>query len=676
MNKLILAATVAVLVFVPRSADAAFGDNAVGMNAHIPANSVIDLVADSGAKWIRVDNNWFQNTNPCSATIGWFAPLDAAVTYAVSKGLKVYMTLAYTPACASTGNGDGMSNLNDVPMAAMYGSYVRQAVAHYRAMGVTHFGLWNEANLEGFFEGTAAQYVANVVTPGLAAVTAGCSDAGQSDCLSLGPDLAHVGDYDVFLEDTLNAMTTGGLSFDILAHHSYNGFDVAVWDGDSFLNALEQRRFTFTRRSLMDVLTDTGYAVGGVPTIEIWITETGYQASPATDTAEMAKQESHYMNVIDFQLARSWYTNTFFYEILDSGDTLDGFGCTRNDGVGGYMLKPAYLALKTRIANEPALNGSGNTQCSDQTDNDGDTKIDLADPGCADGNDDDESDDPLPPQPKQLVSLPAPAITIDGDVSEWTSAVWQTVTSPEDFVSATNAPGDAADLSARFASAWTGSTLYLAIEVTDDTHHNAEAAADMWMADSVQVAFDMGANGGMGYDLTDDFELGWARSNAGTVLAHRWHAPSAAGASTSTQAVSRTGSTTTYEIAIPITDLGMTSVSEGGRFGFTVVVNDSDGAAREGFIEWTPGIGQFKRPSEYGVLAIYSMAPPDAGPGGFDAGAGSDGGSPGPDAGNGGSGDGDGGGCGCDTSGNASGWLLGLLMLAAVFTRRRYWGRT
>jgi len=648
------------------------GDNAVGMNTHIPANSVIDLVVDLGAKWIRVDNNWLDQTSPCSASIGWFAPLDNAVTYAVSQGLKVYMTLAYTPSCASTGNGDGMSSRNDVPMATLYGSYVRQAVAHYRAMGVTHFGLWNEANLSQFFEGTAAQYVSSIVTPGLAAVTLGCSDAGQSDCKSLGPDLAHVGDYDVFLESTLNAMNGAGLSFDILAHHTYNAFDIQIWDGDSFLNALEMRRFSFTRRSLMDVLNATGLAVMGVPNIEIWITETGYHAMPPTDAGEMAIQSDYYMSVIDVQLARSWYTNTFFYEILDSGDSLDGFGITRNDGTGGYTLKPAYTALKNRITSEPALNGSSNTQCSDGTDNDSDGLVDLADPGCTDGADDDESDDPPTPDPKLLVSLPASGITVDGDLSDWTDPQWQAITSPSDYVSATTPPGGASDLSARFASAWTSDTLYIAVEVTDDVHDNDETAANIWMADSVQIAFDMARNGGTGYDTTDDYEMGWARNDAGSALSHRWHAPSGAGAATGTHAVTRAGTTTTYEFSIPASDLGLSSFNDGGLHGFTLLVNDRDGAAREGFVQWTPGVGQFKDPSAFGVLGVFSMSPPDGGVSFFDAGSGgNDGGSnPGTDAGTGGGG---GGGCGCATGEGQSsgGWLLALACVLAITRRRR-----
>ena len=325
--------------------------NELGVNTHVPATDVVQVSADLGAHWIRVDNNWFQTTDPCSGSIGSFAPLDGSVNDAVARGLKVYMTLAYTPACASLDNSDD-TNLNDVPDPTLYGSYVRQAVAHYRALGVTHFGLWNEANLGGFFEGSANQYVDNIVLPGLAAVAAGCGDAGFSDCQSLGPDLAHVGDYDVFLEDVLVRMNNASASFDILAHHIYQGHDVSPFSGDSFYNALQERRFSFTRRSLVNVLTDVGLATDGVPSIEVWITETGYHNRPATSASEMSAQRDYAMNTIDEQMARDWYTNTFFYEILDSNDDLDGFGITRREAAG-FFLKDAYLALQTRVATDP-----------------------------------------------------------------------------------------------------------------------------------------------------------------------------------------------------------------------------------------------------------------------------------------------------------------------------------
>jgi len=126
MRRAWLSVLVAALVPAPAAADV--GDNAIGVNTHIPADPVVDLVVGLDAHWVRVDNNWRDQTDPCG-TIGFFAPLDNFVTYAIANGLKVYMTLAYAPPCGSIGDGDGMPN-NDVPNAARYGAYARQAVAH------------------------------------------------------------------------------------------------------------------------------------------------------------------------------------------------------------------------------------------------------------------------------------------------------------------------------------------------------------------------------------------------------------------------------------------------------------------------------------------------------------------------------------------------------------------
>lgn len=598
--------TLALLPALAAPATAAIGDNDVGMNTHVPADAVIDLCVELGVGWIRVDNNWLQTGDPCGAVTP-FGPLDDSVTYAVARGLHVYMTLAYTPPCASTGDTDGVPN-NDVPNAAAWERYVRAAVAHYRALGVRHFGLWNEVDLDGFWEGSAQQYVDLIVVPGLRAIRDVCSD-----CLVLGPELAHVGECDVWLEDILRAMDAAGVSFDIYSHHIYQGFDGAIWDGDSFVNALDHRRFTFTRRSFLDVLRETGHAPGGVPDREVWITETGYRCQPPTDAGEMNTQRDYYMRVIDEQLARAWYTNTFFYEILDSEDEIDGFGITRRSG-SDFLRKPAFDALRDRIASEPELSGGGgDTACSDGADNDGDTLADLADPGCTGGDDDDESDDPPPPVRPTLDAPQAPAISLDGslDAAEWGDAAWVDLRSPDDFVSPDHAPGDAADLSARLAVLWAPDALYLGLDVTDDVHDNDAAADLLWSADSLQVAFDMAGDGGHAYDGDDDFELGWALGASGA-LHYRWTAPASAPPDTSTAAVRRDGAHTRYEVRLPAGDLGRTSFAAGLEVGFTFLVNDADLEGREGWIEWTPGIGSFKDPASFGLLRLVSGTAADA----------------------------------------------------------------
>ena len=251
--------------------------------------------------------------------------------------------------------------MNDVPKNAdLYKNYVRKTVAHFRRMGVTHFGIWNEPNLSYFWEGTKPELVNLIFVPGFQGIKEGCRDAGHDDCLILGPEMAHIKDYDVWMEHVLKALKKQNLIFDIIAHHNYHSFGREIWDGDSFVNALDQRRSSFTRRSLMDVLNDSGYTNNGVPIVDVWITEVGYQIKSANkmDRSAMQKQSDYIQNVIDAQLKRSWYTNSLFYQLRDSHDVLDGFGIARGDSRESdtnFQLKTAFHELKNRIQTDDRL---------------------------------------------------------------------------------------------------------------------------------------------------------------------------------------------------------------------------------------------------------------------------------------------------------------------------------
>jgi hypothetical protein len=333
------------------------------VNAHISAPEILKFVKDLGVQWIRVDNNWFQQDRPCSDAIEFLPALDTAVNAAIQNGLYVYMTLSYTPVCGSTGGNDDR-DLNDVPAPHLYANYVRQSVRHYRALGVRHFGLWNEPNGSGFFEGTADQYVDHVLIPGFPAVAAGCRELGVDDCLVLGPDLAHVGDYHQFLERVLHRMQMATLIFDIFTHHIYQAVATPIYERDSFVNALDDQRFSSTRPSFIDVLNQMGFAPDRIPVRQVWITETGYRAQPPTDEAEMRRQADRYLEILNVQVARPWYTNTIFYEIVDPNSTAEGYGIMRYDTDDTYFLKDAYLDMQNRLAADPrfAPGGPGSYQ--------------------------------------------------------------------------------------------------------------------------------------------------------------------------------------------------------------------------------------------------------------------------------------------------------------------------
>ncbi|MBK6463662.1 MAG: beta-galactosidase [Myxococcales bacterium] len=344
----------------PGEARAVIGGNDLGINVHVPSNELLDATKTLGVGWIRVDGDWLA-MNPASGRFD-YAAVDRVVDQANARGLKVYLTLGYTPAWvprAPRSRADTNPRNDEPATTAEWTAFVRAAVAHYRPKGVRHFGIWNEPNLDQFWENAAGSgpYIDKILVPGAAAVRATCAD-----CFVVGPDLAHVGEYDVFLRPVVQRARG---SIDILAHHIYSGWPetgTTVLDGDNFLNALEKRRFSFTRISLRELLDEERY------TGEVWITETGYQAKQIGNAGDEGKQATYVRRVMEEQLRRPWWTHTFFYEILDckpdqADCPIDGFGLLRANRTAppartfpaDYRQKPAFTAIQQFIAANPGI---------------------------------------------------------------------------------------------------------------------------------------------------------------------------------------------------------------------------------------------------------------------------------------------------------------------------------
>ena len=104
---------------------------------------------------------------------------------------------------------------------------------------VQHWELWNEPNLDVFWEGTPQQYVDLILKPGAAAVHAACAG-----CKTLAPDVATVGGkYDVWMQTTL---TQAKDVIDIVSGHDYSDFPADLITQDptaaSFFTKLENHR--------------------------------------------------------------------------------------------------------------------------------------------------------------------------------------------------------------------------------------------------------------------------------------------------------------------------------------------------------------------------------------------------------------------------------------------------
>ena len=382
---------VAALAVVLSAGTAGAAPKRVGLNIHQSQDIGLPVASACGAGIVRIDFNWF-NIETSQGNYD-FARFDQLIDEAVSRNLTVLATVGYTPAWASSGNGDGEDTLNDVPNPGLYEAFVTTAVQRYSDR-VKHWELWNEPNLDGFFEGGMDDYVDLILLPGSAAVHANCSD-----CKVLGPDVATIGDdYD----DWMNAaFERGGDGIDIVSAHIYSGFtDLGAATTDAtFYSKLENHRKLYIGETVVyeDPLSIrecmTAHGMSGKP---LWMTETGKRAA-YTDAEATGEQSVYVRHVIEAMLVRPWWEATVFYEAFDmpGEDYLWGFALHDPSAPEGFLEKPVCGVMLKAVEQQPALGGSG-TDCTDGLDNEGDGKIDHPeDPDCTSASTESEGDPPM-----------------------------------------------------------------------------------------------------------------------------------------------------------------------------------------------------------------------------------------------------------------------------------------
>ncbi|MFO0565330.1 MAG: MYXO-CTERM sorting domain-containing protein [Polyangiaceae bacterium] len=336
----------------------------IGVNVHLPPADTLDLAQELGGEWIRIDFNW-DIGEPQKGNYDWTV-FDSVLAAAQARKLKVFATIGYTPAWASTGNAKGDGNNNDVPDAAAYKAFVLAATQRYADGRVAAWGTWNEPNLGDFFEGTKQQWIDSAFIPAVDAIKQGCPS-----CLIVGPELATISDkYDEYLEAALDAR---GSDLDAVSWHIYASFpedDANAGVGkDSFYNKLDAHRVIKIGgtvvyegpNSVRETLVKKGFS--GLP---VWITETGRQAR-VDNATELENQRKYVERVMQAQNQRTWWQKTFLYELSEEHpnglwpDIHWGIALRTHDTDATYsdnfQRKPAFDDLKACVA--ASVGGTG-----------------------------------------------------------------------------------------------------------------------------------------------------------------------------------------------------------------------------------------------------------------------------------------------------------------------------
>jgi polysaccharide biosynthesis protein PslG len=276
-----------------------------GVNAHIPSPELLDAVAASGARWVRVDFSWAL-VEPERGSFAW-ETYDTLADEALARGLHLYATISDTPAWATDGPaGTG------VPRASSdFYDLCYRAAARYRGR-IEYWGMWNEPNDSRFWAGSRDEYIDAILTPGAQAIHA--ANPAARVC---GPELAHLQSlhWDSWLRTVLSR-ASGEL--DVVTHHLYP-------DGASARSVMNQldrgSRYPWDPPSVRKVLQDAGWF--GRP---FWLTETGCGSGAAGEAAQAAFVADLLEGTLGPGRSFAWVDKVFFYEISDDPRYPQGFG--------------------------------------------------------------------------------------------------------------------------------------------------------------------------------------------------------------------------------------------------------------------------------------------------------------------------------------------------------------
>jgi len=169
----------------------------------------------------------------------------------------------------------------------------------------------------------------------------------------------------------------------------------------------------------------------------------------------------------------------------------------------------------------------------------------------------------------------------------------------------------ASDLSAVYDLGWDDNNLYLAVDVTDDTHAQVSSGINLWKGDEVEIMLDVNLADDYysGVLDGDDYQIGFSPGNFNGLKEsyYRWRPLSYGGYPAGIiVAAKQTSSGYILEVKIPWSAFGLNDVSVGSRFGFSLGISDNDvaGTSRQQSMVTIVSGYRLVNPTTWGTLIL------------------------------------------------------------------------
>lgn len=313
----------------------------IGMTVHPRQTDTLnierqfDLMAAMDAKWVRVDIGWAWIERR-AGQFDWSYP-DKVVSEAGKRGMKVLAVVATTPPWARAAGADRSETAPYSPPAdvSVFANFARTAAERYAPLGVHHWEIWNEPNIEQFWPprpdpdkyGALFKATADAVrgVDSEAAVLIG----GLSPRYDSSPDEIAPTDY----LERLYGQGAAQLA-DAVAAHPYTFPALPMESRQRMTGGFKDLP------ALHDVMQRHGEGRK-----KIWITEYGAPTGTGLHSVSEEDQAAAVLLARD-QLERwDWSGPLIYYELVDGGtdtnEPQENFGLLRED----LSLKPAALSL-------------------------------------------------------------------------------------------------------------------------------------------------------------------------------------------------------------------------------------------------------------------------------------------------------------------------------------------